>query len=256
MHGEMVGLRGDKMGTNYLQKTGMAVALLALAGAAQASPVHVATYNVSDTAQVDCGSSSHGLWTNSYLSGSGACGQYFSFDSGTTLDVDSTTDSATLTGTATNSAGIVATIDIEFGGFGNLIDSAGRDIKTGGGPYDRVLDDPDWDFFHFITKGEISFDNGDVFRILLVEQPLEKGTASVDAPVLQIGEGANDKTGVFGASTWLNAYVGNPNDGYKLVEGHWDLNMDLAPVPIPAAAWLFGSALMGLVGFARRKNNA
>ena len=29
---------------------------------------------------------------------------------------------------------------------------------------------------------------------------------------------------------------------------------DLAPVPVPAAAWLFGSGLVGLVGVARRKN--
>jgi len=28
-----------------------------------------------------------------------------------------------------------------------------------------------------------------------------------------------------------------------------------SPVPIPAAAWLFGSALVGLLGIARRKNN-
>jgi len=38
----------------------------------------------------------------------------------------------------------------------------------------------------------------------------------------------------------------------------WDLmfqtHVDTAVVPIPAAAWLFGSGLLGLVGIARRKN--
>ncbi len=29
---------------------------------------------------------------------------------------------------------------------------------------------------------------------------------------------------------------------------------DISPVPIPAAAWLFGSALLGLAGIARRRN--
>lgn len=29
-----------------------------------------------------------------------------------------------------------------------------------------------------------------------------------------------------------------------------------APVPLPAAAWLFGSGVIGLIGFARRKMNA
>ena len=33
-------------------------------------------------------------------------------------------------------------------------------------------------------------------------------------------------------------------------------NVHLAPVPIPAAAWLFGSGLIGLVGIARRKKSS
>ena len=31
--------------------------------------------------------------------------------------------------------------------------------------------------------------------------------------------------------------------------------VDLAPVPVPAAVWLFGSGLLGLVGIARRKQS-
>ncbi|MCF6203065.1 MAG: VPLPA-CTERM sorting domain-containing protein [Methylococcaceae bacterium] len=39
--------------------------------------------------------------------------------------------------------------------------------------------------------------------------------------------------------------------GYNVsVEG-----ADVSSVPVPAAAWLFGSALMGLVGFSRRKSS-
>lgn len=32
-----------------------------------------------------------------------------------------------------------------------------------------------------------------------------------------------------------------------------NFTINTAPVPVPAAAWLFGSAIMGLAGFARRK---
>lgn len=39
--------------------------------------------------------------------------------------------------------------------------------------------------------------------------------------------------------------------GYQLlVHGSWSGSL----VPVPAAAWLFGSGLIGLIGFARRKN--
>ena len=44
----------------------------------------------------------------------------------------------------------------------------------------------------------------------------------------------------FNTTTSLLAYVDNPFPVYS-------------PVPVPAALWLFGSGLIGLVGFARRK---
>jgi len=34
------------------------------------------------------------------------------------------------------------------------------------------------------------------------------------------------------------------------------VEVSLAPIPIPAAAWLFGSGLLGMVGIARRKKTA
>jgi hypothetical protein len=38
--------------------------------------------------------------------------------------------------------------------------------------------------------------------------------------------------------------------------GTWDytVTFDVGPVPIPAAAWLFGSAIIGLAGLAKRQN--
>lgn len=51
---------------------------------------------------------------------------------------------------------------------------------------------------------------------------------------------------------WSSLIVGGPFDGFT---GNW--TMDIAkPVPVPAAAWLLGSGLMGLVGVARRRKSA
>jgi hypothetical protein len=51
------------------------------------------------------------------------------------------------------------------------------------------------------------------------------------------------------ASTYASAY------GVEAVSGAADFTFDfkVAAVPIPAAAWLFGSGLLGLIGIARRK---
>ena len=36
--------------------------------------------------------------------------------------------------------------------------------------------------------------------------------------------------------------------------GVWDTTVTISSVPVPAAVWLFGSGLLGLIGFARRKS--
>jgi hypothetical protein len=44
----------------------------------------------------------------------------------------------------------------------------------------------------------------------------------------------------------------------EIIFGHADASLVTQPsvVPVPAAAWLFGSGLLGLVGVARRRSNA
>ena len=71
--------------------------------------------------------------------------------------------------------------------------------------------------------------------------------------VLQIGIGANDKNLAFGASTWVDVFSDQGRQNKLFGNKHWNLNMNHTAVPVPAAVWLFGSALTGLMGL-RRKN--
>jgi hypothetical protein len=52
------------------------------------------------------------------------------------------------------------------------------------------------------------------------------------------------------------SYVGSAWGGFDGNPYMETWNVNLAPVPIPAAAWLFGSGLIGLVGIARRKKSS
>jgi len=70
---------------------------------------------------------------------------------------------------------------------------------------------------------------------------------------------ASDIPGLLVAPTYAtfdpNA-LGEYNFGISVSQAGWgveNVRMDVQVVPIPAAAWLFGSGLIGLVGVARRK---
>lgn len=64
----------------------------------------------------------------------------------------------------------------------------------------------------------------------------------------------------FGETLDLIAFVGGVNGDEGVVIGTLDfamvqrLNVSPSTVPVPAAAWLFGSGLLGLIGAARRKS--
>ena len=207
-------------------KSGFTALLMLMATSSGAATV-TSVWSVSDTAQVDCGGSPHGLWTNTLNVGGSTCNDYYSFGAGSTLtEYDDGT--ASLVATATNPDGYVADINITFGKYSDTHSP----VKTGGGP--KLTS---WYYYESITSGVITINSVD-YTVNLLNPP----------DVFQVGDGANDKTSAFGASTWLTV------SGGSYTGDHWDLNMDLTPVPVPAAVWLFGSGLIGLAGVARRKS--
>ena len=56
----------------------------------------------------------------------------------------------------------------------------------------------------------------------------------------------------------LNNPPNRPADGYSIQQGNWLVRPinDIPAVPLPAAAWLFGTALIGFIGMSRRRKVA
>ena len=77
----------------------------------------------------------------------------------------------------------------------------------------------------------------------------------------EFNQGNHNVTGTYNAVTgaytleWGSLITGGPFDGKT---GYWRLNgtATVSAVPVPAAAWLMASGLIGLVGVARRRKAA
>jgi hypothetical protein len=67
--------------------------------------------------------------------------------------------------------------------------------------------------------------------------------------------------GLIGETSTI-AYIGDPvnlsqSGGNSGIPGSMlTIDGDVSPVPIPATVWLFGTALVGLVGFGKRRKAA
>ncbi len=201
---------------------------------------HAATYQVSDTSRINCTNAPHGLWTNGDIGG-GSCSNYFSIDGLLEINTDDANSAnwyAELTATATNPQNVVADIDLRFDDW-----AYGHSYKQeGGAPYDITK----VDFFTSIL-GTITI-NSLIYDI--------DGFAGGYA--FQYGIGANAKDPLaLGASAWIKSCTdGAATNLVCMNSSHWDLNLEISPVPVPAAIWLFGTALVGFVGISRRRKIA
>lgn len=100
-----------------------------------------------------------------------------------------------------------------------------------------------------LDSGDVSF----VFALDPSKAPLWTSLESQNSDGLdhmvtwQIVGGAGNNIG-----SWVIAWEDLPADGDRDFNDIV-LEVDVAPVPIPAAVWLFGSGLLGLLGIARRR---
>jgi len=117
--------------------------------------------------------------------------------------------------------------------------------------YDRVIDfngDVDSRVFHFAIQA-----NADQ-SLTVLESPswsldfYNEGDGSTNGFTLGVSA---DHTG---ANYWyLDQTTWKIHEGDIIYAQTYDYRVNVAAVPIPAAVWLFGSGLLGLIGVARRK---
>ena len=135
-----------------------------------------------------------------------------------------------------------------------LIPGAYDPAPAGGG-----VDTNSWIYFDFDGPGTFE-GTGGATSILDLEFT-QRGQAAGFAG--QFGEGANGKNVLLGYSTWFD-WQFSTSDVQFLVcptenptcDGVGDINITLNPVPLPAAVWLFGTALIGVLGFSQRRKVA
>jgi len=99
----------------------------------------------------------------------------------------------------------------------------------------------------------IDFDNGDFAALETVTFLITSSDTSLTAAQffeLSIGSG-NSPEGLY-AAAHVQSIASTPcNDGDGNCTSGWITDPPVPVVPIPGAAWLFGSALLGLIGFSR-----
>ena len=160
------------------------------------------------------------------------------------MSVDGSYDGSIPSSIGTSESDYVPTsiVTFNFSIFGPVGVFTQQTDSVGNGPFPGVTGDLTGNALTLDMRSWTAFWNGTDFN---------QGAAGVTA--------TTDASGNFN-TTWSAVVVGGAFDGQI---GYWSLNgvakAESTPppeVPVPAAAWLMGSGLLGLVGVARRRRKA
>ena len=122
-------------------------------------------------------------------------------------------------------------------------------------PFTYGGDGSDWDdSFRFTIAEESTLrvttdsgNQGDIYEVFADGSSLGVTSATVDQVTFSTG------LWIFQAGTHEVSGVALSTDGSGSGVGYIVLTTNVSAVPVPAAVWLFGSGLIGLIGVARRK---
>jgi hypothetical protein len=138
----------------------------------------------------------------------------------------------------TNGGDLAMFDDSDFGGTALYIGSAGGEVRfsdNGDGTWDADL----WYIGDVAPHDSILLSGGNNFTLGMT---WDGGTSYVSDSNFTLVNAPDD---------YLIRFDGQDVTGAEIVGR--TLAIDVAPIPVPAAAWLFGSGLLGLVGVARRR---
>ncbi|MDH5190114.1 MAG: hypothetical protein OEW89_02565 [Gammaproteobacteria bacterium] len=106
-----------------------------------------------------------------------------------------------------------------------------------------------------ITVGNTVFDASNDVNFGTGSPTFHLTSGVLDGFEILMSAGVNGATDNFYSSLPVGESVFRFGDNDTFV-GYWNTGIEIInpnPVPVPAAVWLFGSGLLGLIGFARRK---
>lgn len=223
-------------------------AMVAPAYAAPLPPVNGSYAGSYETESVNTGSNLHTFWLPNLLF---SASNYWQFDSaGGSFNYDGTT--AKLTGTIVNNsdASKMFSVDVNL----NFTQKGGRTSKCElGGACSSAQYNNQENFFEYFSYGSATLTGLGMLTGLMLD--LTEAPADGKYPP-QLGYGANNKDlDEFGLSTWFFWKTIGTNAALRTASGQGDINIELTPVPVPAALPLLagGLGLMGFMSWRRRR---
>lgn len=231
-------------------------AAISWAGMAEASTLpplvgpYAGNYNVES---INTGSNLHTFWLPNLISGQS---NYWQFDAnGGSFNHSGA--NATLNGTIVNNSDAMKQFDVDitfnFSHKGNP--GPGPKCEFGGAACASakyVSQSAQFEYFTYATATLTGLNMLSGLTLALTVAPVDGSLPP------QLGYGANNKDiDEFGFSSWFKWNVASNTTGTKYGNGQGDINIELTPVPVPAALPLLGSVIagFGFFGWLRRRRS-